>query len=200
MRTRTVVFAFAFLMVVAAPCSALELKLDRTVGTSIGGRIKGRFSAKAKDADDVDRVEFYLNGELVYTDNEAPFAWSFRTTDYPPGNYTIRAVGYLAAGGEEEDSVSTEFVETFGKFWTLYLWGTMLFVAGMVIFSIWVVQRERKRPQGKTKCPQCGTVFDRKWSAFHKGAAYRNTCPMCGRSFWADEIDESEVGEGAKVF
>jgi ribosomal protein S27AE len=197
---RVVIFALVAVMMIAAPCSALELRLSRDAGTSIGGRIKGRFSAKVRDADDVDRVEFYLNGELVYTDSDGPFVWSFKTTDYPPGNYTIRAVGYLGTGGEEEDSVTTEFVETFGKFWTLYLWGTILFVAGMAIFSLWVIQRERKRPQGKTKCPQCGSIFDRKWSPFHMGAAYRNTCPMCGRSFWANEISEDEVGEGAKVF
>ncbi len=200
MRPRVVILALAVAMAMAASCDALELRLSRDAGTSISGRIKGRFSASVRDADDVDRVEFYLNGELVYTDSEAPFAWSFRTTDYPPGNHTIRAVGYLVTGGVDEDSVSTEFVETFGQLWTLYLWGTMLFVAGMVIFSLWAVQRERKRPQGKTRCPQCGAVFDRRWSPMHRGPAYRNTCPMCAKSFWAEAIAEDQLGGGTRLF
>ncbi len=199
MRIHPTVIALSIVMILVPPC-ALELKLNRNYGTSFGDRIKGKFSAKAKDVTGATRVEFFLNGELVATDAEEPFAWSFTTTDYPPGNYTIRAVAYLATGGQEEDDLTVEFVETFGKSWNLFLWGMMMLIAGVVVFSLWVTQRERKRPPGKTRCPQCGTVFDRRWSPMHKGAAYRNTCPMCGRSFWADMIVEGEGSDGTRVF
>jgi len=183
--------ALLLLIVLALPiCLAIELRISRDNGTQIGERIKGRFSARIREAEGVESVEFYLDGELVLNDIEEPFRWEFHTRDHPDGIHTIKAIVYLSGGGTEEVETSREFVTDFGQWWNFYIMGMVLFVAGMLIFSIWVTNRERKRPQGKTQCPQCGTVFDRQWSAMHKGAAYRNTCPTCAKTFWADRIEE----------
>ncbi len=42
----------------------------------------------------VDTVKFYIDGELVYTDTEAPFAFKWDTTQYEDGTYELAAVGY----------------------------------------------------------------------------------------------------------
>ena len=178
------------LLVVMPVCLAIELRINRDNGTQIGNKIKGRFSARVRDAEGVEKVEFFLDGELVETDEEEPFRWNFHTRDHPDGVHEIKAIAYHTDGKVTDLGVSREFVSDFGQWWNLYIMGVILFVAGMGIFSIWITNRERKQPQGKTKCPQCETVFDRKWSPMHKGSAYRNTCPTCAKTFWAYKIDE----------
>jgi len=175
---------------ILSPTLAIHLALRRDSGTKIGGKIKGKFSVSVKDAGGVERVEFYLNGELVEAVEQGPFKWSFKTGDYPDGNYSIRAVAFLKDGTKEEDGITVQFVTNFGWWWPLYLTGMLLFVAFSVLAALWQTNKERKAPAGKTKCPRCGTVFERKWSAFHKGSAYRNTCPICGETFWAKRLEE----------
>ncbi len=169
---------------------AIDLRLHRDFGTRIGGKIKGTFSARVKDAEGAERVEFYLDDELVATTTDEPFRWVFKTEDYPEGEHVIRAIAFFVDGEPQEDTVTTSFVTSFGPWWTLYIWGTIVFVVGIVIFAIWQAKRESGRPQGKTRCPQCDTVFERQWSPMHKGNAYRNTCPTCSKKFWADRIDD----------
>ncbi len=176
-----------------SPAAGIELRLNRDFGSSFGNRIKGRFTARARGADGAERVEFYLDEALVATATEEPFRWTFKTDDYPAGEHTIRAVAYFEGGRTEEAYIVKEFISSTGTWWTLYIVGIILFVAGMSVFSIWVTNRERKRPQGKTRCPMCGSVFDRKWSPMHKGSAYRNTCPFCAKSFWADRLPDEEA-------
>lgn len=53
------------------------------------------FAADAADPDGaVDRVEFYVNGQLVGTDDEAPYALESRPPNGPEGDYTAFARAY----------------------------------------------------------------------------------------------------------
>jgi hypothetical protein len=193
-RRKAVISTVLLLLLVALPiCIAVELRINRDNGTQIGDKIKGKFSARLRDTEGIEKVEFYLDGELVLTDEEEPFRWDFRTSDYPDGVHTIKAIAYLSDGGTVEVEDSREFTTDFGQWWTLFIWGTILFVAGLSLFAIWVTNRERKQPQGKTRCPQCDTVFDRQWSPMHMGDALRNTCPTCAKSFWAKKISDEEA-------
>jgi len=193
---KSVICTVLLLLLVALPiCIAVELRINRDNGTQIGERIKGKFSARIRDAEGIVKVEFYLDGELVLSDEEDPFRWDFHTSDYPDGVHTIKAIAYFSDGGTTELAVAREFTTNFGQWWTLFIWGTILFVAGLSLFAIWVTNRERKQPQGKTRCPQCGTVFDRQWSPMHMGDALRNTCPTCARTFWAKKISDEEADQ-----
>ena len=186
------ILTFLTLIGLLTPSLAIDLRLHRDYGTSMGGKIKGTFSARVKAVEGLQKVEFYLDDDLGETVAEEPFRWTFKTTDFPDGNYTIKAIAFFADGSREEDSVRTQFVTSFGQWWTMYLMGTVVFVVAIMLFTVWRVNKERKSPKGKTKCPQCGTIFERKWSAMHKGNAYRNTCPICNKTFWADEIKEEK--------
>lgn len=194
---RCLVTLVTVLVLISVPVScALELKLSRDFGTELGGKIKGTFSVRVRETEGIERVEFYLDGEPVETVTAEPYRWRFKTTDYPDGNHTIRAVAYFESGKTDEGSMRVTFESDFGDWWTIYLWGMVLFVGGILIITVWLTNRERRKPQGKTKCPKCGTVFERKWSPMHMGEALRNTCPMCGNTFWADRI-EDEDAEGS---
>jgi hypothetical protein len=190
---RGFVVALAVLLLLLPLAWGIELGISRNVGTNLGQKIKGKFTAKARQIEGATKVEFYLDEELVMTSTEEPHRWTFRTEEYPEGVHTIKAVAYFPDGRVEEDSLQREFISSLGGWWGLYLGGMIALVAGISLFSIWVTNRERKQPQGKTTCPKCGSTFDRKWSPFHKGAAYRNTCPMCNNTFWADRLPEGDA-------
>jgi ssDNA-binding Zn-finger/Zn-ribbon topoisomerase 1 len=189
---KTLLQALGLLCLVSllAPSYAVSIRLNRDFGTSMGGKIKGTFSAKVS-AEGATLVEFFLDGEPVASDTEEPFKWTFKTADYPEGDHTIEAVAYFESGTEKA-SIQKTFVTSFGPWFTLFLIGVFAITGVSVTLSIWWANKERKAPAGKTKCPQCETVFDRKWSAMHKGSAYRNTCPVCAKTFWAKRIEGEE--------
>jgi peptidoglycan/xylan/chitin deacetylase (PgdA/CDA1 family) len=66
-------------------------------GSTVKGNVK--ITANAADAlSGVVRVDFYVNGGLVGTRVGAPFGVNWQTNKLPPGQYTLTAVAYDAAG------------------------------------------------------------------------------------------------------
>ncbi len=165
------------------------LKLIRNFGTEIGGEIRGTFTVKAK-APGAEAVDFFLDDQLVATDSEEPFKWTFKTQDYPDGIHVIRAMAHYGDGATDEGAIELHFVSKFGSKMLIVLVIIFLSVSGSVALTIVLAKREKERYQGRTRCPRCGTVFERRWSYLHKGSAYRNKCPMCGHTFWAESIGE----------
>jgi hypothetical protein len=53
-------------------------------------------------------VRFYIDGSLVGTDTTAPFQYSWDTTAYSDGDYTILAEGYVSGTLEAQDTVTCE--------------------------------------------------------------------------------------------
>ena len=49
----------------------------------------------------VDRVEFYINGELKSVDEEAPYEWEWN--EFAFGRYTIKVIGYGEYGNAEDE-------------------------------------------------------------------------------------------------
>lgn len=71
---------------------------------------RGRVSlaASATDSDGVARVEFYANGQLVGTDAGAPYSVNWNARKVSPGQWTITARAFDAAGNVGESSVTIE--------------------------------------------------------------------------------------------
>ena len=61
-------------------------------------------SATATDDVGVSRVEFFLNGELLYAGNSAPFTFSWDTSSVANGVHTLVAKAYDAAGHAAQTS------------------------------------------------------------------------------------------------
>jgi hypothetical protein len=82
--------------------------LDIEIGPTPNGNtiIVGRITIKADASDEtsgIDKVEFYINDELKYTDEGAPYEW-----EWHPGisfNPTIKVVAYDEAGNSNSDSM-----------------------------------------------------------------------------------------------
>jgi hypothetical protein len=62
-------------------------------------------SADAGDDKGVERVEFYLDNELVLTDYEPPFELSLRSNDYDNGTHDLSAKAYDASGRWSDSSL-----------------------------------------------------------------------------------------------
>ena len=73
-------------------------------GSAIGGTIT--VQVDASDNVGVERVEFYIDGDLAYTDDTAPYEYEWDTTSVADGSHTIRAVAYDAEGNSGEDEVN----------------------------------------------------------------------------------------------
>jgi hypothetical protein len=58
------------------------------------------------DTHDIDTVEFYIDGDLVYTDIFPPFEYEWKTKKYKDGIHTITAKGYASGVLMDDDSVS----------------------------------------------------------------------------------------------
>ena len=61
-------------------------------GSSVNGMVK--IHAAAASPEGVERVEFYIDGELKATDSTAPYIYSWDTTAYSEGTHTIKVKVY----------------------------------------------------------------------------------------------------------
>ncbi len=79
------------------------------------------FVADARDnCSAIDRVEFLVDGELVHTDREEPYTFSYEPPLVFPATHTVTAMAYDAAGHRSSDcrntvGVGTVDADTFGS-------------------------------------------------------------------------------------
>ncbi len=69
-----------------------------SIASPTGGNVSGTVtvSANASDNVGVTRVDFYVNGALVGTDNAAPYQYAWNTTTLPNGAATLYAKAFDA--------------------------------------------------------------------------------------------------------
>src|SRR4029079_363464 len=66
-----------------------------TNGASVSGTIT--ISANASDDCSVNRVEFFVDGNLIGTDNSSPYSISWNTTTVSNGNHSLTTIAYDTA-------------------------------------------------------------------------------------------------------
>ena len=63
----------------------------------------------------VNKVEFYVNNELMDTDTEAPFKWSWTQNSFPPIPIkTLKVVGYAGDTEVGNDEIRLIYLNPFG--------------------------------------------------------------------------------------
>ena len=84
---------------------------------------QGRFSAivifavnvEVEVGESVDKVEFYVNNDLMDTDTEAPFEWTWAKNSFPPIPIkTLKVVGYDGDTEVGSDEIGLIFINPFG--------------------------------------------------------------------------------------
>jgi hypothetical protein len=182
---RTITFTFFFflsLVAIQVEQPPLELDLIRRFGTGIGAQVGGTFELRANGPDDLVRVEFLLDDQVIGEATTAPFRLTFVTYDYPPGVHTLQAVGYTAAGETlQSNPISRQFLtrQSSNNF-TLLILGLVALVT-VVRFLVTRSDRRGYGYLGGTICPHCGRPYAiHAWSVRLIGVRL-DRCPHCRR-------------------
>jgi hypothetical protein len=197
----------------------LKLGLSRDFGYGgIGNDIQGLFSMSIKDPpEDLTSVDFMIDGQVIFSDSEAPFRTQFTTDNYALGEHTLSARGVTASGQElSSNELVMEFVaagegmaaagKIIGPVFGL------IAVVMMVTFIIPVLMVRRKgqtlplgAPRnwgvtGGTICPKCKRAFAMHFFAPNVVVGKFDICPHCGkwsvvRAYPRDVLEASVAAE-----
>lgn len=176
----------------------VSIRLSRDFGTGIGSRIEGTFSIHATGPDNLERVEFYLNGESIGEDAESPFRLQFHTGSFSPGDYVISVVGFTTEGQElTGNEIGATFMSAEES--RSAVGGMMFPVLGLVLLiavvsiglSLWAARRNKLEPgaprqyglAGGAICPRCHRAYPRHFLSPNMLMGKLERCPFCGK--WA---------------
>ncbi|MCP5096190.1 MAG: hypothetical protein GY943_11605 [Chloroflexi bacterium] len=178
--------------VLAQDNNTLSLRLRRDFGSSTGTRINGTFSYRISGPDNLTRVEFYMDDQLIGEDTEAPFRLQFKTTSYDIGVHTLSAKGFLSDGTEvSSNQIGREFISGKDSLNT-----TLLIIVPIIVISLggrWIASRIANRGQkqagkptidgalGGTICPKCDKPFAIHLWSIRLATVRFDRCPHCGK-------------------
>lgn len=191
--------AWSYFGVSAQQAAELKLRLSRDFGYSSGsGSIQGVFTLKASGVENLAVVDFYLDGNLLLQDQEAPFEIKFNTDVYSLGKHTLSATGITGDGQElHAQEINVRFV-TLEEGWQSVthimfpllgiIFGLMLvtFVTPLVLSRGKLDQLPLGTPRkygifGGTICPKCFRPFSLHLYKMNLGFAKLDRCPYCGK-------------------
>jgi DNA-directed RNA polymerase subunit RPC12/RpoP len=198
---------------------ALKISLRRNWGFSSGtGKIQGTFTIRTSGPDDMTRVDFYLDDQLLGEATAEPFELRFVTDDFPLGVHKIQATGYTAAGDSLKSNViQAEFV-TSSEGWSaaskiiVPIAVLILAAIGLAVIVPLLFTRGKKEnlPPGAPRtygayggaiCPKCSRPFSRHIYGLNLGLHKYDRCPYCGK--WSlvrrASIEELEAAEAAEL-
>jgi len=109
---------------------------------------------QASDFAGVSRIEFYLQDVLVCTIYETPYQWSWDTTKYPNGDYTITIKAYDTLGNinTSETTVTVQNVEL--PWWqthALTIIQVLIAIGGLILGTLTYLTRKREKKRKKKK-------------------------------------------------
>ncbi len=232
MKNLCVAFFFALTLclltvfAVQAQGEELAISFSRDFGySSGGGDIQGLFSITVKGPDTLAKVDFYIDGQIIGSDSEAPFKLQFNTDNYPLGQHEIYAVGATSDGRELKTRiVHAKFVSA-DEGWqaALKIAGPVLGISLLAVLLAAVIPvltgRERvdlpfgtprTYPLGGAICPKCQRPFAVHIWGLNMLTHKYDRCPYCGKwSFVrrapmemlriAEQAELARAGEKAQV-
>ena len=81
-------------------------------GATVSGAVD--ITATASDNESVEKVEFYLDGNLLGVDMSAPYSFTWNTSNTPDGAYQLMVKAYDAAGNSASDNSVSVTVDNSG--------------------------------------------------------------------------------------
>ena len=173
----------------------VRLRLRRNFGYGGVGQIQGTFTMSASSDEDLNRVEFLIDGQVVAVDEEAPFEYRFNTGEFSDGDHTLTAVGYTAGGQAlPANSYQREFLSSEDA-WSAasgLVGPLILIVLGLTIVSTVIPmllgRRRVHKPgmysaAGGAICPRCTFPYSRNFFSPNLLVGKLERCPHCGK--WA---------------
>jgi hypothetical protein len=193
-------FLRVFVLPVSAQESEFSIGLRRDFGYGAGSNIRGTFTISLTgDESQVGSVEFLIDGNVMATDEQAPFRFQFHTDDYGVGMHQLSARVFLKDGrvvntsatglnflsqSEERQNMVTLFVGIGG---TLALALVIYFLVERLVFKrkptrgIQPGQERNYGLIGGTICPKCGRPFPRHIWGINLLVGKLDRCEHCGK-------------------
>jgi hypothetical protein len=197
-------FTALILLVIPAMAQSedeLTLGLNRDFGySSGGGDIQGTFTIKAKGPENLAKVTFYLDDQVLGEVTQAPFQLRFITDNYSMGRHVFSAVGVTTDGREVR--TTREYPATFVT--AEEGWKAGLMIAGPIFGIIIIVmvvsyvsmfvsgKKLQNLPPGTqrnygvaggTICSKCKRPYARHVMSPNMLMGKLERCPYCGK--WA---------------
>ena len=188
-----------FQPVLAQDTNELNLRLSRDWGYSSGaGKIQGLFTLRATGPENLERVVFYIDDQIIGESTETPFRLQLSTDNYPLGVHTIQARGYTQDGREissnqyRQEFVSAEVGWQSGAKIALPIIG-IVFGIILLTFLFPVLLGRGKRQSlapgtpriygvlGGAVCPKCNRPFAIHIYGFNMLVGKYDRCPYCGK-------------------
>lgn len=175
----------------------LDLSLWRDFGYASGtGDIQGTFSLRVNNPENLVKVVFLIDGNIVAEDTEAPFRYQFNTGAYPVGVHTLSAVGYTQDGREiygrtiQRNFVSADEAQNATLRIVAPLLGIILGSMALSFALPALFRRGKPAPLGAKRnyglaggaiCKHCERPFALNFFAPNLLAGKFDRCPHCGK-------------------
>jgi len=191
----------------------LQLTLIRNFGYGGFGRIQGNFTLRIDDPnEELVRIEFYLDDELISTVNQEPYQFKFHTNTFSEGNHTLSAVGFFEDGTRvESNRISKVFLssdqarsETQQLIIPILLFTAALTVLGLGLSIL--VSRKKAYQIGKygtaggAVCPRCDLPFSRSILAPNLLVGKLVRCPHCGKISILPRANQAQLLEAENKY
>ena len=211
-------FVFVVLLALLALPSAahaqtgeLVLQVHREFGYGgLDTRIRGRFSLEVEGSEDLARVDFYVDDELIGSVGAPPFRIEFRTDDYPPGEHQLYAIGETNSGAQlrsnetvrvflTEEQVNKAMLDLF-----VPLLAAIAVIGALSVLLPRILRRGKSFKLGQygiaggAVCKKCGKPFSRHMLSPNLFVGKLERCPHCGktaiiRRATPDQLAEAET-------
>ncbi len=221
MKSRQRFFYLMALLILLLPVSVyaqesqpdLNLYLIRNFGYGGLGEIQGNFTLKIRDPlAELDKVEFYLDDELIATILQEPYEYKFHTSSYPEGEHVFSAVGTLVDGTPLESNRITKVLLSSGQAWSEtqgIVVPILLFTAGLTVLGLVIpvlLSRKKDFVLGKyglaegAICPRCELPFSRFVLSPNLLAGKLVRCPHCGKISVRARASQNQIQEAEKKY
>ncbi len=217
MKRISLVLAALLLALTALPALAqgsvpeLEIRLSRDFGYGgFDNKIQGRFTIHVRDADGFERVDFYIDDELIGSRSEDPFTLQFNTDKFDSGQHLIYAIGYSGEEQARSDEIQRFFIagdevgqQVIGAI--IPILAVLAVAAGLSAFLprlIWGRKGYTVGDYGAAGgaiCKQCAKPFGRHVMAPNMVMGKLERCPHCGKWQIARRASPPEL-EAAEAF
>jgi hypothetical protein len=192
-------FLFGLAVLPAMAQAELQLHVGKVVGFQSGNKLQGSIAMRASGPTDLVKVTFYLDGQVVGEDTEAPFSVQLNTGSYTTGAHEVYAAGQTASGQTLQSPKSTiEFVTSeeamkfTGRIVVPLLVVILIAALLSAIFPMLGGRKLKTLPPGAERnygaaggaiCRNCGRPFSRNFFSPNLLFGKLERCPFCGK--WA---------------
>ncbi|MFQ5398125.1 MAG: Ig-like domain-containing protein [Anaerolineae bacterium] len=170
---------------------AVQIRLSRNLGLGFGVLIQGTFTVQANGPENLTRVVFLIDDEIIGEDTHPPYRMQFHTDQFPAGIHVLHAVGITSDGRElPSNSLQRQFLNgaTATKLAAVLVTAMLILTVGGRMAASRIAGRGQSRkltaftgPFGGTLCPNCDRPFALHFWGLNLVIGKLDRCPHCGK-------------------